>query len=209
MNILTKLLEREDPFLELLAAGAEEAQRSIQLLSVLLRDSTHDTNSDALIETRRQEQRITEQLSDELGKTFVTSVEREDLEDLSVTLAEIPKLAEKFSDKFRLCRDAANPMTFARQGKLLEAAAALLMQMIHELRERKNLAAIKEQNQKLHDLHDETLRLTREQVCEFEQQRQEPLRVFIAMELHDVLEALMERYRAAGNVLFRIVQNYI
>jgi hypothetical protein len=207
MNIISKLLGRDDKFFDLLEAGAVKAQGSVQLLAELLRDSPKRPTVDDFIQARSEDARIAEELAEELCKTFVTPLEREDMEALSLALSEVPKLAEKFSEKFMLCSDAPGPSPFSRQLGLLEQAAETSVQMVRELRERKHLGAVKEQNTRLHDLKGESDLRVHEQIREL-QSGHDPLKGVIAMDLHDTLEKIMDRYGDAGNVIFRIVLKY-
>jgi uncharacterized protein Yka (UPF0111/DUF47 family) len=207
MNIISKLLGRDDKFFDLLEAGAVKAQGSVQLLAELLRDSPRRPTVDDFIQARSEDTRIAEELAEELCKTFVTPLEREDIEALSLALSEIPKLAEKFSEKFMLGRDALGAAPFSRQLGLLEQAAEASVQMVRELRERKHLSTVKEQNTRLHGLKGESDLRVHEQIREL-QSGHDPLKGVLAMDLHDTLEKIMDRYSDAGNVVFRIVLKY-
>lgn len=207
MTFISKLLGCDDKFFDLLEAGAVKAQGSVQLLAELLRDSPRRPSVDAFIQARSEDARIAEQLAEELCKTFVTPLEREDMEALSFALSEVPKLAEKFSEKFMLGLDAPGAAPFARQLALLEQAAETGVQMVRELRERKHLDAVKEQNTRLHALKAESDLRVREQIREL-QGGLDPLKGVLALALHDTLEKIMDRYCDAGNVVFHIVLKY-
>jgi hypothetical protein len=163
---------------------------------------------DAFVQTRRKDKRITEQITEELCKTFVTPLEREDIEALSFALYKIPKMAEKFSEKFILCRDALGPVNFARQVTLLEQAAETIVLMVRQLRERKHLDAVKDQNTRMHYLEGEADKQMIENVRDLYSGRHEPLKVIIAMDLYETLEKIIDRCRDAGNVIFQIVLKY-
>ena len=86
MNIVQKLIGQDDKFFDLLEAGASEARSSVQLLAALLRESPAGPTVDDFIQARRKDKRIVEQITEELCKTFVTPLEREDIEALSFAL---------------------------------------------------------------------------------------------------------------------------
>lgn len=209
MNFLNKLIGRDDKFFDLLAAGAGAARTSVQMLSALVSDSPGGPTVDDFIQARRQDKRIAEQVTEELCKTFVTPLEREDIEALSFALYQIPKTAEKFSEKYLVCREALGPVNFAPQLGLLEQAAEIIPQMVRELRERKQLGTVKEQHTRLQGLEGEADKLILAHVRELHSSPQEPLKVIMAMDLYETLENIMDRYRDAGSVIFRIVLKYI
>ena len=94
---LKQLFGKGDKFQELLEAAAREAHESVRL-AIQVMKSPRDTRSfDELVLARRKEKKISEQISEELVKTFVTGLEREDIESLANRLYRIPKSAEKLA----------------------------------------------------------------------------------------------------------------
>jgi len=209
MNFLSKLIGQDDKFFDLLEAGASEARSSIQMLVALLREKPDSPTVEDFIQARRKDKRIVEQITEELCKTFVTPLEREDIEALSFALYQIPKTAEKFSEKFMCCREGLGPMNFAPQLGLLEQAAEIIPQMVRELRVRKHLAAIKEQHTRLQALEGEADKLILVHMREIHAGQLEPLKVIMALDLYETLERIMDLYRDAGSVIFRVVLKYI
>ncbi len=209
MNIINKLIGKDDKFFDLLETGAHDARRSIQMLAALLRAKPDGPTVADFMEARRKDKLITEQITEELCKTFVTPLEREDIEALSVALYKIPKTVEKFSEKFMCCKAALGTLDFAPQLGLLEQAAEIIPQMVRELRLRKNLAAIKEQHTRLQALEGQADKLMLAHIRELHNGQLGPLQVIMALDLYETLEKIMDRHRDAGSVLFRVVLKYI
>ncbi|MCX6998580.1 MAG: DUF47 family protein [Kiritimatiellaeota bacterium] len=205
---LRKLLGYDDKFFDLLEASAVEARSSVQLLVDLLRDSTQCPTLEAFVVTRRKDKRITEKITEELCRTFVTPLEREDIEELSFALYKIPKTAEKFSGKFMLCRKTLLGSDFSRQVALLEKAVQTVVEMVQKLRQRKHLESMKDQIGQLHYLEGAADKLILELVRELYSGKYEPLQVIITMDLYETLEKIIDRCRDAGNVVFQIVLKY-
>ena len=80
MFSLQKLLGKDDKFFRLMEASADEARASIQNLRDIYKAPEGKRNLAAVIETRRKEKRVTQELTEHLLKTFVTPLEREDIE---------------------------------------------------------------------------------------------------------------------------------
>jgi len=72
------------------------------LLIQLLHSPGTIKSLDDLVLARRKEKRIAEQISSELVRTFVTGLEREDIEALSHALYKIPKTVEKFAERLNI-----------------------------------------------------------------------------------------------------------
>ena len=77
---LRKLLGHDDKFFDLLESSARQAQSSVQLLVTTLKNPETTPSLDEFVQARRKDKKITEEITEELCKTFVTPLEREDIE---------------------------------------------------------------------------------------------------------------------------------
>src|SRR3954470_8057118 len=100
MFSLQKLLGKDDKFFRLMEGSAEEARASILSLSEMLKLPEDKRSLNGFAEARRKEKRITQELSEHLSRTFVTPLEREDIQALATALYKIPKTFEKFGERF-------------------------------------------------------------------------------------------------------------
>jgi uncharacterized protein Yka (UPF0111/DUF47 family) len=208
INYLLRLLGRDDKFFKLLGDSAMEARSSVQLLVKMLNNSDDVPSLDEFIQTRRKDKQITEEISEELCKTFVTPLEREDIEELSIALYKIPKTVEKFSEKFILSRDHLKDVDFSRQLNILDQATATVAEMVERLSKRSHLEEIKKHNDRLHYLEGEADKHILFLVKELYSGRYDPLKVIVIMDLYETLERIIDRCRDAGNVVFQIVLKY-
>src|SRR5450756_822520 len=85
----------------------------------------------------------------QLCKTFVTPLEREDIEALSSALYKIPKTVEKFGERLLLCQQNLQGEDFSKQTKILENCTLTLVGMVKSLRRKPDLETINEQNDRL------------------------------------------------------------
>src|SRR5688572_4040038 len=102
MFSLQQFFGKGDRFHELLESAAEEVHESVRLVNELIKSPRDTKKFDDLVLTRRKEKKISEQISEELVKTFITGLEREDIEALARGLYKIPKTAEKLAERFLL-----------------------------------------------------------------------------------------------------------
>ena len=94
MFSIQKLLGRDEKFYDLLEASAQQADTSVHhLIGLLQKLEQHDTpeNLEQFAHSRREDKRITQELTEQLSKTFVTPFEREDIQELASALYKIPK----------------------------------------------------------------------------------------------------------------------
>src|ERR1039457_762407 len=99
MFSLQKLLGKEDKFFTLLEASAEEARTSVQTLVKLSKTLDKPPATDELAYSRHKDKQITGEISAAVYTTFVTALEREDIEELSNALYKIPKTVDKFTTR--------------------------------------------------------------------------------------------------------------
>src|SRR5512146_186736 len=102
MFSLQQIFGKGDRFYGLLEGAAQEADESVRLVLQFLKTPAAARSLDDLVLARRKEKKIAEQIREELVKTFVTGLDREDIEALSLALHRIPKTVEKFAERLVL-----------------------------------------------------------------------------------------------------------
>jgi len=204
MFSLQALFGKGDRFFQLLEASAEEAQGSVGYLIQLLKSPTERKNLDDLVLTRRKEKKIALQISEELVKSFVTGLEREDIEELSHALYKIPKSVEKFAERYSLTAQALQGVSFGRQAEMMETATETVVAMVKQLRDVKLLEKIKELNDRLQFVEGEADKLMVELMRDLYSGKHEALRVVVLKDLYELMEKVIDRCRDAGNVVLQI-----
>ncbi len=208
MKSLRKLLGYDDKFYELLEASAQEAQTSVQLLVEMLQQKTNNQSLEEFAATRRKDKHITEEITEQLCKTFVTPLDRDDIEALSVALYRIPKTIEKFSKKYIICHHLMTDIDFSQQVNILSETTAMVTKMTGSLRHRPSLQSVKQQNHELHHMEGEADKLMFTLIKDLYDGKHDPLKVIVVMDLYETLEKIIDRCRDAGNVIFQIVLKY-
>ncbi len=205
MFSLQKILGKDDKFFELMEGSAEEARASIHSMVQLVKHPEKGQSLDAVAEIRRKDKRITQELSEHLCKTFVTPLEREDIEALSNALYKIPKTAEKFGERYLLAPQHLKGWNVSKQMAMLEKAAETVVLLVKELRHGVDLEKVKKQNDQLQHIEGEADKLMVESLQELYNGDYASLRVVILKDLYELLEKIFDRCRDAGNVVFQIV----
>ena len=102
MISIGRILGHDTKFYDLLEASAKQADTSVHhLVDLLAKIDNNDSVRDlaAFAESRREDKRITQELTEELTKTFITPLEREDIQALAASLYKIPKTVEKIGER--------------------------------------------------------------------------------------------------------------
>jgi uncharacterized protein Yka (UPF0111/DUF47 family) len=205
MFSLQRLLGKEDKFFDLLEASAEEARSSAQGLIKLVKQPDQMKSLDELIGPRRREKQINTQISEALCTTFVTALEREDIEALSNALYKIPKTVEKIGERIHLAPHYLKGIELTKQATMLEQATGTLVLMLRELRRGVNLEQIRAHNAELQRIEGEADKLVLDLLRDLYSGGHDPIRVVFLKDLFELLEKVTDRCRDAGNVIGHIV----
>src|SRR6185436_14335462 len=176
MFSLQKLLSRDDKFFDLLESSAEEARSSVQLLIPYLKSPDRVLSLDEFVEKRRRDKIITREISEHLCTTFVTPLEREDIEHLSNTLYKIPKTVEKFGERLLVAPHLVKGIDLSKHADMLEEATNTVLVMVKELRGGADLREIKEHNSKLQRIEGDADNLMLEALRAIYSSSENPLR---------------------------------
>jgi uncharacterized protein Yka (UPF0111/DUF47 family) len=209
MISLKKLLGKDDKFFDLLEAGAEEAKTAVDLFSAYLKKLGAGTASggslDEFIQTRRKEKRIRHTMTEELSKTFVTPLEREDIEALSFALYQIPKQVEKIVERLSIYPGRVPHAAFERQAELMMQAAEAVVFMVKKLRGGTNIERIRQANDRLQYAEGEADKVMISLLKELYRGPYEAKELVILHELYEMVEQAVDRCRNAGNIVVQIV----
>lgn len=205
MFSLQRLLSKDDIFLDLLESCAEEAQASVRRLTPILRGEEKLEALDAFIGAERRERKLLKEIEERLVNTFITGLEREDIEALSRALYKLVKTTEKFADRYRLVSDLVQGVDFREQARHLEDAVVVLGEMIRDLRKMPPLERVKELNNRLEATEDAADRVLDSLIRELYHANL-PSGQFVARkDLYDLLEKLIDRCHDVGAIVTHIV----
>jgi uncharacterized protein len=205
MFSLQRLLGKEDKFFDLLEASAQESRTSVQALIRFIRNPDELKTLDEFIVSRRKEKKINDEISEALCTTFVTALEREDIEALSVALYKIPKTIEKIGERILLAPQLLKGVDLTRQVFMLEKATSTVVKMIQELRRGVNMESIKGCNDHLQAVEGEGDKLILELLRSLYSGQHDAIQVVFLKDIYELLEKVLDRCRDAGNVINHIV----
>ena len=211
MFSLSQFLGKDQKFYDLLEASAEQALTSSKLLaSYLQRIESYRTAGDLedFIQNRRKDKKITSRLTEELCRTFVTPLEREDIEALSIALYRIPKVIEKFVERLSIYPGRVPREGLLRQAEFLRKAAEAVVFMVGQLRHGANIDKITEANDRLQFAEGEADKYMLELLKDLYNGPYDAKETVILQDLFEMLEKSIDRCRDAGNVIFQIVLKY-
>ncbi|GAB2621120.1 DUF47 domain-containing protein [Novilysobacter erysipheiresistens] len=191
-------------FYTLLEDAAVAAHDSTKALHVMLKGSERQPALDAFKLARQRERDASDKISQALVDSFITPIEREDIEALGSALYKIPKQVEKFADRYSLATQHLEHIDFAPRAAMLEEASAVVVDMVRLLPKMK-LEQMKALSDRLRSLENEADRLMLELYRDIYSGKLDPLQMFLLKEFFEILEKAIDRCREAGVVTYEIV----
>src|ERR1700730_7413279 len=203
-----KILGHDRNCLAWLEASARQADSSVHHLVDLLAkvergESLQDVS--AFAESRREDKRITQELTEQLSKTFITPLEREDIQGLAAALYKIPKTVEKIGERILICPQDLHGHSFKKQVELLDQAAEAVLAMVKQLRKGMDVRTAREMNTKLQTIEGEADELELERLRDLYQGNYDAKHIIFLRDLYELLEKVIDRCRDAGNIILQVV----
>jgi len=205
MFSLQKLLSKDDKFFDLLEASAGEARNSVVALNRLLSAPGKIPSLQDFHNSKEADKKITEQINVALVDSFVTELDREDIEMLSAVLYKIPKTVEKFAERFIISAAWAKDTDFSLHTKMLETATNEVVDMVKHLRDGGQVEEVKIKNAVLQKVEGDADKLILDILKDLYSGRHEPTKVLAMKDLYELLEKVIDRCRDAGNVITHII----
>jgi uncharacterized protein Yka (UPF0111/DUF47 family) len=211
MFSIRKLLGQDEKFFDLLEASAQQADSSVHELVALLAKLEHGDSPqslEAFVHSRREDKRITQELTEQLCKTFITPLEREDIQALATALYKIPKTVEKIGERILICPEDLHGRSFAKQVEFLDQAAEAVLAMVKELRKGTDIATVRDMNDNLQAIEGDADKLELDLLRDLYHGNYDTKHMIFLRDLYDLLEKVIDRCRDAGNIVLQVVLKY-
>ncbi len=205
MFSLQAMFGKGDKFYTLLESSADAAHDSAKSLQELLVAHGEAMLLDGFRAARRREKDLAGQISEALVNTFVTALDREDIEAMSSALYRIPKTIEKFAERYVIVAQRVEGLDFASRASLLMSATEGVVAMVQELRNGMSLSRMRKLQDRLQATEAEADRLLLEPYRDLYLGSDDPIRMMLAKDLFELLEKAVDRCRDVGNVIYSIV----
>jgi hypothetical protein len=205
MFSIQQMFSKGDRFQELLEAAAQESHQSVRLVIELMKAPRNTQHFDDLVLARRKEKKISELISTELVKTFLTGLEREDIEALARGIYRIPKAAEKLAERLAMAGHHLDGIDFTKQADMMGKATDAVYEMVKQLRDMKDLETIQAFNDRLQLVEAEADEHMNDLLRELYNGKYDALRAMVVRDVYELIEKLVDRCHDAGNVVMQIV----
>ncbi|MEO6966905.1 MAG: pit accessory protein [Rhodanobacteraceae bacterium] len=205
MFSLQTMFGKGDKFYGLLEASAQAARDGAAALQQLLEHRGETPMLDSFRAARRREKQLASQISEALVNTFVTALDREDIEAMSSALYRIPKTIEKFAERYAIVSGRLDDVDFSSRAALLMRATEVLVEMVSELRNGLRINQMRALQDRLQAIESEADRMLLDPYRGLYTAGGDPIRVLLAKDLFELMEKAIDRCRDVGNVIYSIV----
>ena len=148
---------------------------------------------------------VTQELTEQLCKTFITPLEREDIQALAAALYKIPKTVEKIGERLLICPGDLQGRSFRKHLDLLDQAAEAVLAMVKELRKGIDAVSAREKNARLQTIEGDADKLELELLRDLYHGDYDAKHTIFLRDIYELLEKVIDRCRDAGNIVTHIV----
>lgn len=208
MFSIQKFFGKDPKFFELLESAAVQSTTAASALTKVIENPAESANLHTLRDIRRKSKEIFEEISEMVVTTFVTSLDREDIEGLSAALYRIPKPMEKFAHRLIAANGIVHGIDFSKQASVIGEATETVVQLVREVSRsgQGNLETVKKMNIKLHAAEAQADALELDLLRDlYKSPAHDPIRIIVIKDLYEILEKVVDRCRDVGNVVTHIV----
>ena len=205
MFSLQTIFGKGDKFYSLLEQSAATVCESADALHELLTHPDQVTVMAAFTATRAREKALAAQISEGLVNTFVTALDREDIEALNSALYKIPKTIEKFAERYEIVASRVHGVDFAQRARVLQRSGEVVAQMIGELRRGLRIDPVKKLQDRLQALESEGDRMLLAPYRTLYLEGGDAMRAMLAKDLFELIEKAIDKCRDVGNIVYSIV----
>ncbi|HEX7342289.1 MAG TPA: pit accessory protein [Rhodanobacteraceae bacterium] len=205
MFSLQTMFGKTDKVFGLLQASSEAALEAARAVSQLTRDGDRTPSMATFSAARKREKELAAQISEELVNTFVTALDREDIEAMNSALYKIPKSVEKFAERYVLVAERLVGVDFTQRADILVNCAEVVTEMVGQMHGHMRIEPMRKLQDRLQALEAEADKLLLAPYRDLYLNASDPLRAMLAKDLFEILEKAIDKCRDVGNVIYSIV----
>ena len=210
-TLINRIMGKDDKFFVLLEAASQECRNSAELLTRLHQEigkPAFERTFEEITASRRKDKKIGNSITQELCNTFVTPIEREDIEALANKLYRIPKVVEKIAERISICPSHFTTDIVTKQTRMLVQSTEILTEIVKCLRKLGDVEKIQDHYDRLQTIEGDADKLMIGLLKELYQGNVEAKEVIILKDIYELLETAIDLCRDAGKVVFQTALKY-
>ena len=205
MFSLQTIFGKGDKFYGLLEQSADTVKDSAAALHELLAKPEQGAVMAPFSAARTRGKELAAQISEGLVNTFVTALDREDIEALNSALYKIPKSIEKFVERYEIVSDRLVGVDFEQRALVLERSSLVVVEMVGQLRRGLHIDPVKKLQDRMQALESEGDRMLLAPYRTLYIEGGDVMRAVLAKDLYELIEKAIDKCRDVGNIVYSIV----
>lgn len=201
MFSLQRLLGQSKEFFGLLEHSAGLSHEAAMALDQMVSPPVGPPDLGRIVAARRKDKELILKLEEMLTCVFITPLEREDLEEVAQGLYKLPKMVEKFAERYEISWEKVQEVDFTLGVRMLVRATDLVVEMVRCLGNGGSHAEIKSLEARLSQVEADTSHILLTAARSLYLPGTPPLRAIIAKELFDILASGIDHCRSVGRTL--------
>jgi predicted phosphate transport protein (TIGR00153 family) len=206
-GILQFLIPKDKKFFPLFEQATANLVKTSETLCVLSNTSGLEKRKEYIREIERLEHvgdNITHMIFNELGTNFITPFDREDIHELASVIDDVVDLIHGSAKRMDLYKieEISSPMV--KLADLILKGAIELNVAICNLRNMKNISAIKEACVKIHTLENHADEVFNNGIARLFEEEKDPIKIIKIKEILSALETATDKCEDAADVIHSI-----
>lgn len=201
MLSVQRILGRPKQFFGLLQQSASLGAEAASALRSITANHEAAPPLHVLQETRRKDKQVIGELEKLLAMTFVTPIEREDIEVVAQQLYRIPKKIEKFAEIYAIVAPHDLKLDLTIPVQMLESAARIVLEMTIALSKAAKPASVKALDARLSQLEADSGAVISESLRKLYVEGRNPLHAIMAHDLFRALTTCIDACRSSGRCI--------
>ena len=168
-------------------------------------DAARVRTGEAISAAKAQAKAVSNEITAELCRCFVTPFDREDIHDFASHLYKIPKTIEKVKERILLHKLVNEGGDFSRQVDLILQEAAAMEEMVQALVHRKDPKKILENAAVLQELEQKGDAVRNDLMAGLFSAQRDVRDLILRRDIYDMLEKVVDRFRDVAGVAIQVV----
>lgn len=199
-----KLNPRNDVFFSILERASAQAVEAARLLCDMVNDFTDvEVKLQRLVEAEKKADNINHEMVQQLSKTFVTPIDREDLHTLAFAIDDIIDNIEAAGTTMVLCKVHHTTPYAVKMANLVLDASAKLNTLVPNLR---TMRDVRQQYIAIHDLENQGDALWQQAFASLFEDGSNPLDVIKWKEIYEMMEESIDAIERVAEIIEEVIQ---
>jgi predicted phosphate transport protein (TIGR00153 family) len=207
-GILQFLIPKDKKFFPLFEQATANLVKTAETLCTLSNTTTSDKRKEAIREIERLEHvgdNITHMIFNELGTNFITPFDREDIHQLASVIDDVVDLIHGSAKRIDLYKIEEMSTPMIKLSELIMRGAQELNVAVCNLRNMKNISAIKEACVKIHSMENHADEVFNNGIARLFEEEKDPVKIIKIKEILATLETATDKCEDAADVIHSIL----